>query len=104
MIDLWKKGSFDELTNECHCIQRSTHLGSDQSQDVAYLFDHPPSEGKVGATLLLLTTTHKGGVAIPPVDYLVPSGFNSSGSPLFKSTKEILQEKASPGKGCYSIF
>ena len=37
-IDLWKKGSFDELMNECRCIQnhlKSTHPGSDQSQDVA---------------------------------------------------------------------
>ena len=24
-LDLWKKGSFDELMNECRCIQKSTH-------------------------------------------------------------------------------
>ena len=83
-LDLWKKGSFDELMNECHCIQnhlKSTHPGSDTSRDVARLFDHLLSEGKVGAALRLLTMTHKGGVL--PLDSLVPSGSDSSGSPLF---------------------
>ena len=98
-IDLWKKGSFDELMNECRCIQnhlKSTHPGSDQSRDIARLFDHLLSEGKVGAALRLLTATREGGVL--PLDSLVPSGFDSSGNPLFKTTKEILQEKHPQGR------
>ena len=106
-IDLWKKGLFDELMNECCCIQnhlKSTHPGSDQSQNVAYLFDHPLSEGKVSDALHLLTVTHNEGVL--PLDSLVPSDFNFLGSPQFKTTKKILQEKqkTSPGKCCYSRF
>ena len=85
--------------NECRCIQnhlKSTHPGSDQSRDIARLFDHLLSEGKVGAALRLLTATRKGGVL--PLDSLVPSGFDSSGNPLFKTTKEILQEKHPQGR------
>ena len=85
--------------NECRCIQnhlKSTHPGSDQSRDVARLFDHLLSKGKVGAALRLLTATCKGGVL--PLDSLVPSGLDSSSSPLFKSTKEILQEKHPQGR------
>ena len=80
--------------NECHCIQnylKSTHPGSDKSRDAACLFDHLLSEGKVGAALCLLTVTRKGGVL--PLDSLIRSGSDSSGTPLFKTTKEILQEK-----------
>ena len=98
-LDLWKMGSFDELITECRCIQnhfKSTHPGSDKSRDVARLFDHLLSEGKVGAALRLLTVTHKGGVL--PLDSLVPSGSDSSGNPLFKTTKEILQEKHPQGR------
>ena len=57
---------------------KSAHLGSNQSRDVARLFDHLLSEGKVGAAWHLLTATYKGGV-LPP-DSLVPSGLNFSGS------------------------
>ena len=74
--------------NECHCIQnhlKSAHPGSDQSRDLAHLFDHLLSEGKVGAPLRLLTATCKGGVL--PLDSLVLSGLDPSGSPLFKSTR-----------------
>ena len=98
-LDLWKKGSFDELMNECRCIQnhlKSAHPESDKSRDVARLFDHLLSEGKVGAALHLLTVTPKEGVL--PLDSLVPSGSDSSGSPLFKTTKEILQEKHPRGR------
>ena len=69
---------------------KCTHPGSDKSQDVARFFDHLLSEGIVGAALRLLTVTHKGGVL--PLDSLVPFGSDSSGNPLFKTTKEILQE------------
>ena len=98
-LDLWKKGSFDELMTECRCIQnhlKSTHPGSDKSRDVASLFDHLLSEGKVGAVLHLLTVTHKGGVLL--LDSLVSSGSDSLGNPLFKTTKEILQEKDPQGR------
>ena len=40
--------------------------------------------------VLILTVTHKGGVL--PLDSLVPSGSDSSGSPLCKTSKETLQE------------
>ena len=93
-LHLWKKGSFDKLMSEYRCIQnhlKSTHPGSDKSRDDACLFDHLLSEGKVGAALRLLTVTHKGGVL--PLDSLIPSGSDSSGTPLLKTTKEILQEK-----------
>ena len=86
--------------NECRCIQnhlKSAHPESDKSRDVARLFDHLLSEGKVGAALHLLTVTRKEGVL--PLDSLVPSGSDSSGSPLFKTTKEILQEKHPRGRG-----
>ena len=58
-----KERSFDELLNEDCCIQnhlKSTHPGSDKSQNFASLFDYLLSEGKVGATLCLLIATHKG--------------------------------------------
>ena len=89
--------------NECCCIQnhlKSAHPGSDSSQDAARLFDHLLSKGKVGTALRLLRATHEGGVL--PLDSLVPSGFDSSGSQLFKTTNPV--GKPSPGKGCYSRF
>ena len=98
-LDLRKKGSLDELMNECCCIQnrlKSTHPESDKSRDVARLFDHLLSEGKFGTDLHLLIVTHKGGVL--PLDSLVPSGSDSLGSPLFKTTTEILQEKHPRGR------
>ena len=73
--------------NKCRCTQnhlKSIHHGSDQSQDVVRPFDYLLSEGKVGAALRLLTATHKGGAL--PLDSLVPSGFDLSGSSLFKTT------------------
>ena len=85
--------------NECHCIEnhlKSTHPGSDKSRDVVCLFDHLLSEGKVCAALRLLTVTRKGGVL--PFDSLIPSGSDSSGTPLFKTINEILQEKHPRGR------
>ena len=81
-----------------------------KSRDVARLFDHLLSEGKVGAALRLLTVTHKGGVL--PLDsafeilHLIHNiryrkefhQGDSSGNPLFKTTKEILQEKHPQGR------
>ena len=55
-----------------------------RTQDVARLFDHLLSKGKVGVALHRLRATCKGGVL--PLDSLVPSGFDSSGSQLFKTT------------------
>ena len=60
------------------------------------VFNHLLSEGKVGAALHLLTATRKGDVL--SLDSLVPSGFDSSGSPLFKATEEILPEKHPQGR------
>ena len=46
----------NQLT-ECRCIQnhlKSTHPGGDKSRDVACLFDHLLSEGKVGNNVLAI--------------------------------------------------
>ena len=64
---------------------KSTHPGSDQSSDIAHLFDHLLSKGNIGAALHLLTATRKGGVL--PLDSLVPSGFDSSGNHCIKQLR-----------------
>ena len=46
--------------------------------------------------VLILTVTHKGDVL--PLDSLVPSGSDSLGSPLCKTSKETLQEKHPQGR------
>ena len=50
----------------------------------------------------LLTAIRKGGVL--PLDFLLPSGFDSSGSPLFKTAKEILQEIHPQGRVATKIL
>ena len=77
-LDLWKKGSVDELLKEFCCIQnhlKSTHPGSDKS----YMGCCSPLlfENKVAVVICLLTAAHKGGVLL--LNSLVPSGSGASG-------------------------
>ena len=70
---------------------KSIYPRHDGSRDIAHLFDHLLSEGNVGSALRLLTTAHKGGVLV--LDSLIPSSLDSLGNPLFKNTRDILQDR-----------
>ena len=86
-LDLWCKGCFTDLLNECHCIQQ--HLRNPQSRksgshSISRLFDHLMSEGKVNMALHLLAEDSKGGVL--SLDSSIPSGTDSSG---LRSVRDI---------------
>ena len=98
-LDLWRKGCFTDLLNECHCIQQ--HLRNPQSHksgshSISRLFDHLMSEGKVNMALHLFAKDSKGGIL--SLDSSIPSGIDSSGNPAFCPVRDILFEKHPCGR------
>ena len=93
-LDLWRKGCFADLLNECRCIQqhlRNPQSRSSGSHDISRLFDHLMSEGKVNMALRLLAEDSKGGVL--SLDSSIHSGTDSLGNPVFRPVRDILSEK-----------
>ena len=98
-LDLWRKGCFTDLLNECRCIQQ--HLRNPQSHksgshSISRLFDHLMSEGKINMALRLLAEDSKGGVL--SLDSSIPCGTDSSGKPAFRPVRDILFEKHPCGR------
>ena len=89
-LDLWRKGCFTDLLNECRIQQ---HLRNPQSRksgshSISRLFDHLMAEGKVNMALRLLAEDSKGGVLL--LDSSIPSGTDSSGNPAFRPVRHFI--------------
>ena len=93
-LDLWCKGSFDDLLREGQCIQdrlrQNNSLGG-KLRDRSRLFDHLMSEGKVSMALRLLSEDSKGGLL--SLDSMIPCGVDPSGNPVYRTARDILLEK-----------
>ena len=97
-LTLWHNGDIDSLIREGKCIQK--HLNSSQSSvkkspSFARKFDQLMSQGKVRPALRLLSNSAQGGVL--SLDTLIPCGLDPSGSPLWRSAKDVLLDKHPSG-------
>jgi len=91
--------AFDALLKEGRCVQDhlKRSLSSNRTHnDNSRLFDHLMSEGEVSMALRLLSNDSRGGVL--SFDSMIPSGRNLSGEPIFRSARDILQEKYPMGR------
>jgi len=97
-LTLWRHGDVASLLTEGKCIQ--DHLETSihskpKPKNIACIFDHHMSEGKVSAALKLLSDNIEGGIL--SLDSQVPCRLDSNDGTLSKTVKEILVDKYPPG-------
>ena len=101
-LELWHHGDIDALVKEDKCIQdhlQSTIHSGLRSNNVARRFDQLMTLSKVTAALKHLSTDAKGTLPLSPK---TPCEQDGDGDAAWKSVRDILTEKRSPGQAVVS--